>query len=65
MDLTSKRIIKNTLAKGTCYKVFCNGQFYGWLTRNSYKTLLKEEKESNLQSYLKNSHKVMINGEIY
>ncbi len=41
IDLKSKRVIKNTSARGTRYKVFCNGHFYGWLKRKHYNELIK------------------------
>ena len=39
IDLASKRVIKNTSAKGTRYKVFYNDNFYGWLKRKDYNEL--------------------------
>ena len=39
IDLTSKRIIKNTSARGTRYKVFYDNRFYGWLKMKDYKEL--------------------------
>ena len=48
IDLDSKRVIKNTSARGTRYKVYCNGEFYGWLKRKSCNELLKEAKNCGI-----------------
>jgi len=41
IDLTSKRVIKTTSARGTRYKIFYDSYFYGWLKRKDYNNLKK------------------------
>ena len=48
MDLTEKRVIKSAYcksARGTFYKVYDNGMFYGWLKKDCYKEILQHRKE--------------------